>query len=726
MKAKKLIEVAMPIKEISAESVRDNRLAGGNIRTLHIWWARRPLPTCRAVVFASLVPDPLDEYCPQAFKDAVADILMSDRQYAPYKDIPYTAAYDPMEDNMRNRLMMFIGKFSPLCQENMKVGKKTAPADQLAPGSLIKWENHDNKLILNKAQKFIWIAYNSEMHPDLTYDSLSSSFDQYKDAIETSENELYCLVDRHKDSERVISLENKLLRAIEDFQNRMPAVFDPFAGGGAIPLEASRLGCRSFGNDINPVAHIVEKGSAELPQKYGKPLILSRKEFERLYGSLGENILQEVSGALFSGETVSIPNRLSFDVAYYAHIIIKKAETEIGKYYPKDEAGNTVAAYYWARHGRCSNPSCRADFPMMKNFYLANTKNTQVYLNPVVVDNHVLFELKKGRYDTHVLGEWNHHGTITCPCCGSVTDSKITKEQARATGLTPVFYAMISESENGKHYSLPTESIRRIVESPVDEIDGPEESLPLNDGRNMMVAFWGFTKWKTLFSPRQLRAVNTFIKYFNEVKDSLTPSDYSNALLTYLAIWIDRIAQFNTMFSRWNDISEKIQHLFGRQSISMIFDFVESNPFCNSSGSAINQLGWILKYIDSESFSSFSARFENSSSGDKIQFDAKSLSAVITDPPYYDAITYSDCSDFYYVWLKRTLGDIYPVNFSTPLTPKTEECTAMKHRFGGDERKARLHFENKLTEIFDAIEVQTSDIVSIMYAHQSTEAWTTL
>ena len=158
----------------------------------------------------------------------------------------------------------------------------------------------------------------------------------------------------------------------------------------------------------------------------------------------------------------------------------------------------------------------------------------------------------------------------------------------------------------------------------------------------------------------------------------------------------------------------------------MTFDYPESNPFCKSSGSAINQIDWIIRYIESESSVEFSSIVVNASSGERGQFDSKILTAVVTDPPYYDAIAYADISDFFYVWLKRTLGNIYPMNFTTPQTPKAEECTALKHHHNNSEEEAKRHFERKLTEIFDAIEYQTSDIVSIMFAHQSTEAWTTL
>ena len=193
-----------------------------------------------------------------------------------------------------------------------------------------------------------------------------------------------------------------------------------------------------------------------------------------------------------------------------------------------------------------------------------------------------------------------------------------------------------------------------------------------------------------------------------------------------LSIWIDRVILYNTNLGRYDVSRDNIQHPYSKQALPMMFDYPESNPFCYSSGSALNQLDWILKYLDSESSTIFCANFLNASSGDKQQFREKELTASITDPPYYDAVAYADMFDLFYVWLKQTLGDIYPVNFSTPLNPKQDECTAIKHRFDGDEFKAKRHFENKLTEIFDAMEQQTSDIVSIMFAHQSTDAWTTL
>lgn len=722
-KAKKLIEVAMPIKEISAESVRDKSIRHGHISTLHLWWARRPLPVCRAVIFASLVPDPLDPECPQAFCDAVQDLLANNPLYAPYPDIPYTSIYDPMPDNLRNRLLMFIGKFSPACQKNMLAGKTTPSKDQVQEGCLIKWESKNDPTVLRLARLLIWVAYNSELRSEATYTDLAVEFDEASKAITNAETALYHTTNRHLTSPEVTAKEAALQEAIEKFQNRMPSVFDPFAGGGAIPLEAARLGCRSFGNDINPVAHIIEKGSVEFPQKYGKPITYTHEEFMTLYGKEGVKLYTENFGGMPTGN-VEIPNRLSFDVEYYAKKLLAMTEAEVGHLYPADEKGNKPIAYYWARTATCSNPSCKAEVPLLKQFYLANTKSKKVYLNPIIHGTDIQFEIKEGSYDEKVLPGWNKTGNLICPCCGSITTSKQVKEQANKIGLKERFIAIISEGSNGKQYTIP--SIQ--LEQP--HITLLNQSIPTENMTKQTDLIssrgWNINQWYQMFSNRQLNMLLTINKQLLNLKATLNQSNYTNILFTYLSIWFDRIAVANTSLGRWDNAREGIQTPFSRQAIAMVFDYPESNPFCNSSGSALNQLEWITRYIESESNSPFAALFANASSGEKGQFAAKTLTAVVTDPPYYDATAYADISDFFYVWMKRTLGDIYPINFATPQTPKAEECTALKHHHHNSEAEAKKHFENKLTAIFDAIEYQTSEIVSIMFAHQSTEAWTTL
>lgn len=619
--------------------------------------------------------------------------------------------------------LMFIGKFSPACQKNMLAGKTTPSKDQVQEGCLIKWESKNDPTVLRLARLLIWVAYNSELRSEATYTDLAVEFDEASKAITNAETALYHTTNRHLTSPEVTAKEAALQKAIEKFQNRMPSVFDPFAGGGAIPLEAARLGCRSFGNDINPVAHIIEKGSVEFPQKYGKPITYTHEEFMTLYGKEGVKLYTENFGGMPTGN-VEIPNRLSFDVEYYAKKLLAMTEAEVGHLYPADEKGNKPIAYYWTRTATCSNPSCKAEVPLLKQFYLANTKSKKVYLNPIIHGTDIQFEIKEGSYDEKALPGWNNRGNMTCPCCGNITPVDQVKQQFINKSTSEKLLVRIFESKTGKEYKLANNIVYDFTEN--NKVEYPSEIMPIHYSQAFPSCTWGFSKWGDIYSSRQLYMLSTFIKNLSKLKSEINTSEYHQALLTFLAIWFDRIAVANTSLGRWHISGEKLEHPFSRQAIAMVFDYPESNPFCNSSGSALNQLEWIIRYIESESNSPFAALLANASSGEKGQFAAKTLTAVVTDPPYYDAIGYADCSDLFYVWMKRTLGDVYPINFATPQTPKAEECTALKHHHHNSEAEAKKHFENKLTAIFDAIEYQTSEIVSIMFAHQSTEAWTTL
>lgn len=715
-KAKKLIEVALPIKEISAESVYDKYIHHGHISTLHLWWARRPLPICRAVVFASLVPDPLDINCPKAFCDAVQELLATNLHYSPYPDIPYTAIYDPMPDTLRNRLLMFIGKFSHQCQKNMLAGKATIAKEQVQEGCLIKWESKNDPVVLRLARLLIWVAYNAERRPEATFEELAAEFDLAFNAIKEAENNLYNTPNRHLASADVEAKEAALQVAIDSFQNRMPSVFDPFAGGGAIPLEAARLGCRSYGNDINPVAHIIEKGSVEFPQKYGKPIIYTHEEFMNLYGKEGIKLYIEKFGGMPTGK-VEIPNRLSFDVEFYAKKLLSITEQEIGHLYPKTD-GKSPVVYYWARTVKCSNPSCGVRIPMLKQFYLANKKSKKIYLNPIVSKDGIDFEIKTGNCN---LKPWNERGNITCPCCNNVTSIAKVKEESIKGSLTPRLLVEIFDQGNGKEYIIPKNDYyykRKYADS-----EYPNENMQRNSGGGDTFS-WGIDKWKQLFSERQL---DVLMKLVDNVQNVIEiRSEYDKIIVTYLGIFIDRISSYLSSFGRWIPQNEQLTSLFGRQAIAMNSDFPEINIFSPSTSGALNQLDWIIRYIESENCIPFQANFCNASSGENNQFEEKSITAVVTDPPYYNAIAYADISDYFYIWLKRILREVYPINFSTPQTPKSEECTALKHHHENSEIKAKRHFEVKLTQILKSIEKQTSDVVSIMFAHQSTEAWTTL
>lgn len=719
---KKLIEVAMPIKEISAESVRDGRIQHGHISSLHKWWARRPLPVCRAVIFASLVPDPLDENCPPAFKEAI-EILLGDVNnvgdpYKPYDDIPYTSALDKMHDNLRNRLLMFIGKFSEVYINDLKSGKKTDSKDQLTNYSLIKWESKNNFEVISIARKLIWIAHNAKDGESAK--NLIVDFDSASKKIKDSEYDLYSVLDRHKKTDEIEAKEKKLNNAVEGFLKNMPNVFDPFAGGGAIPLEAARLGCRSFGNDINPVAHIIQKGSLEFPQKFGKPITYSKKEFVRLYGQLLWDSQPQENKEVKNGEAiaVNIANRLSFDVEYYTNKVLRSTEFEIGYLFPNDDKGNKPIAYYWGRTAVCSNPTCNAEVPLLRQFYLCNKKDKQIYINPIIKDKQIGFEIKNGLCN---LEGWISRGNLKCPCCGSITDVKLIKQQSINNKLGQRLLAIIYDGAKGKAYRKPTISEEDSINNIPLDFETPTETMQRNSAGGDTFS-WGVSKWGQLFSKRQLFSIHTLIEQINKIKTQnlLEKGEYQKSVITYLGIWLDRMVARMTQFGLIDIGRETIVDLFGRQAIPMVFDYPELYPF------GIDQTSWIVRYIESESSNAFNSICNNASSGEKEQFPEKYISVVVTDPPYYDAIAYADLSDFFYVWLKRTLADLYQLNFATPQTPKSDECTALKHHHNNSREDAKKHFENKLLQIFDAIEHQTSDIVSIMFAHQSTEAWTTL
>ncbi|CAN5759923.1 hypothetical protein BH20ACI4_BH20ACI4_20860 [soil metagenome] len=456
-----------------------------------------------------------------------------------------------------------------------------------------------------------------------------ADFDKHYKAIKDAENALYSTPDRHLESDDVKQKEANLQNAIEAFLDRMPRVFDPFAGGGAIPLEASRLGCRSFGNDINPVAHIIQKGSLEFPQKYGKPIVYSRDEFTKRYGA-DELKRVQAENPLYKGEKVKIDNRLSFDVEFYARELLKRAEAEIGHFYLADDKGKKPIAYYWARVGTCSNPSCRAEVPLLKGFYLVNKKDKQVYLKPIIDGNKIDFEIKKGKFEAE---GWNYRGNMKCPCCGNTTDIKQIKQQNNDRGLGERILAVIIEGQNSKDYRLPTNEEIKVLQS-IPQVERPNEKMQRNSAGGDTFS-WGVSEWGKLFSFRQLFTIQTLVEKLNEIKQIIgIENDYGKAVITYLGILVDRIAVANTSFGVWHTGRETLERIMGRQAIQMVFDYPESNPFCDSTGSALNQLDWLTRYIESECNHPFSTILQNASSGEKEQFPEKYLDAVVTDPPY--------------------------------------------------------------------------------------------
>ena len=663
----KLIEVALPIREVSFESARDKSIRHGHISTLHLWWARRPLPASRAIVFASLVPDPDHELCPQIFKDKVKELL-SGETYRPYTDIPHTAEKDAMPDTLRNRLLMFIGKFSDAyCRHEIEGEKAPSPSTTLVSGSLVKWE---------------------------------SSIDV----------------------DHVLKIGRELILAANN--GVAPKVLDPFSGGGAIPLEAARLGCETYANELNPVAHLVELCSLTYPQMYGKPHEMPKDEYERIYGHT------ELSQLAIDG-IVKIPNRLSHDVAFWANWILKQAEQEIGHLYPKDEEGRKVVAYMWVRTVTCSNPACRATVPLFRSLWLCKTPTKKVAIRMVVdkEKKNIRYEVVQGKaidFDPDVAP--NRNKGATCPICGQITATEEMKRQSNEhSGLAEELIAVVMDGPNGKRYRVPTQTERDVYVLARHDVN----SIPLEDmavtpdlisGRG-----WGIKKFSQLFNHRQLLAIQTLIKHIptaiQKSEKIVGDMEYAKAIAAYLGLWIDRIALAQTTVGRWHMSGEKIEHPYSRQAIAMTWDYPEGNPFSGVTGSASNQLEWALRYIERETVGVPCICIKGSAVS-IVQEDG-TMQAIVTDPPYYDAIAYADLSDFFYVWLKRSVGNTFPDVFRTPLTPKAEEATSLKHRHDTP-AKAKEHFEQLLTQAFREARrlVKDDGVISIMFAHQSTEAWT--
>jgi putative DNA methylase len=670
----RLIEVALPIGEISAESVRDKSLRHGHVSTLHLWWARRPLATSRAVVFASLIPDPDDPKCPPEFARSVEDFLKRKvpsklrsymRKHEEISDPDPFRPYDGVPDTLRNRLLMFIAKWSreTLAFEKGKADKPPKPEFLLDDRCLVKWETSDH----------------------------SSSQGQ-----------------------EVLRVARELIKVAH--QGRAPVVLDPFAGGGSIPLEAARLGCQAIANDYNPVAYLVLRATCEFPQRYGKP---GRRQIKT--DALGKRDAREVE----------VPNVLVHDIEIWANRILNKAASKIAHLYPPGKDKRVVVAYLWARTVPCSNPSCRAEFPLLRSLVICNKPDKQVALTMEVAkqDKKIRFGIVHGHAIKRREGtKPRPKGPAICPFCQQQTSEEELRSAGRNKRMGERMVAVIVTGPNGKDYRAVEESdIAAFRKASPHEADRPSERIE-GGNKYMGPPLYGLTKWGSLFNSRQLLSMQTFASCLTEALKEMSveieDAEYRKAVAVYLALWISRIAQRGSNVGIWHTSRETLEHPFGRQAIPMTWDYPEANPFSGSTGGSEGGIDWMTRVVEHES-SSVSPASVLCSDGSGLRFAPGSVDAVVTDPPYFDAIAYSDLSDYFYVWLKRVLSDIFPEQFTTPLTPKSDEATAFKHRHGGDEEKADSHFRAKLAQTLSRSRhaLGSEGVVSIMFAHQSNKAW---
>lgn len=615
---KKLIEVALPLEAINAESAREKSIRHGHPSTLHLWWARRPLATARAVIWSSLVDDPSSH--PEQFPTEEA------------------------QQQERERLFDILTR-------------------------LVKWENSNDEGVLAEAKAEIMKSTN----------------------------------------------------------NNPPALLDPFAGGGAIPLEAQRLGLEAHAHDLNPVAVMINKAMIEIPPKFA--------------GRSPVNPEAQRQGAANQGWKGAAG--LAEDVRYYGEWMKQEAYKRIGHLYPKakleDGSEATVIAWIWARTVKCPNPACGCEMPLASSYVLSKKKGKCAWIEPHVYGEKVEYTVHQGDKLGKVVEPKKGRGaTFVCPSCGETTLDAYVKDEGKAGRMGAQLMAIVAEGKHGREYLAPT--AEHIHAAEVDKPDDyPDGAMPTNPRWFSPPAF-GMTDYSQLFTNRQLTALTTFSALVGEAQqkaeadavaagvfnDHIALSEggvgaraYGEAVGVYLAFVVDKMADRGSSICSWDSSRDGLRNTFGRQAIPMVWDFAEGNPFSNSSGCIDNMIDWVLKCVE---------EFPASTSGYVKQFDAQSDSGlrnimISTDPPYYDNIGYADLSDYFYVWMRQALKGTYPKLFRTMLVPKAEELVATPYRFEGSVEKARDFFEDGMFNTCCRLhDYSRDDIpVTIYYAFKQSE-----
>lgn len=507
-------------------------------------------------------------------------------------------------------------------------------------------------------------------------------------------------------------------------------VLDPFSGGGSIPLECLRLGLETYANDYNPVAVLILKCTLEYPQRYGKP---ERIEVEEEH--LGQKI-----------KVKKVKNPLLEDVKKWGTFVLETAREEISRFYPQDPDGAVPVGYIWARTLPCQNPACGAEIPLMRQFWLAKKDKRKIALRPYVKDGRVEFEIvgQDGAFPKDFEPE---KGTVAraiavCPVCGSVVkDDRVRKLfQEGKAGQRMVAVVLHYPDRQGKFYRLAEErdieayrqaeeylKVKREKLMQEWEIDPvPDEELPPSGTLGFRVQRYNMNTWGDLFNARQKLALITFtekvrLAYKRMIEEGYE-EDYAKAVVSYLALIVDKLADWNSTLSIWRPDQERNEHVFNRQALAMIWDYGERNPL---KGNLMSPIGVdkIIEYCSQTN--NFPATITQASAT-SLPYPDNFFDAVFTDPPYYDNVPYSYLSDFFYVWLKRSIGYLYPELFSTPLTPKSKEIVAYTHETTWEE--AKEYFESMLKQAFGEIHrvLKPNGILVVVYTHKSTSGWETL
>ena len=599
---KKLIEVALPLEAINVASAREKSIRHGHPSTLHLWWARRPLATARAVLFSQMVDDPSSR--PELFPT------------------------EESQSQERQRLFRIIEE-------------------------LVKWENTTNETVLELARAEIRLSWRRTCQDN-------------------------------RDHPRAAELFNP---------EQLPAFHDPFAGGGSIPLEAQRLGLEAHASDLNPVAVLINKAMIEIPPRFaGRPPV--NPEARKGRGST-EAQWKGVAG-------------LVEDVRYYGKWMRDEAEKRIGHLYPKIEVTMemvqerpdlkpyvgrklTVIAWLWARTVKSPNPAfASVDVPLVSSFVLSTKEGKEAYVDPVIENDGYRFTVKVGPLPPAAKsGTKIARGSFRCLFSDVPIRYEYINDEANAGRMSERLMAIVAEGNRGRVYLPPTQCMESIAYSaqPTWRPDAPSRGTWASNAQGRR---YGFKTFGDYFTDRQLVALTTFCNLAGEARERVRqdsvaasmPDDgataYAEAVGLYLGIALSRLADICNALCRWEVSKTQVRNLFGRQGIPMVWDFGENNVFGGAAGDYTVSLGNMAKALD---------RMPISPAGFAYQADAQTQSTsdnkvVSTDPPYYDNIGYADLSDFFYVWLRQSLRQVFPDLFATLATPKAEELVATLYRHG--------------------------------------------
>lgn len=647
---KRLIEVDLPIKRISEHARCEKSIRHGHISTMHIWWARRPLAACRAVVCAALWPDPADPLCPQQFRDEAARLINEfARKATTEKD---SAAHCSHETWTKWQKLSSSGGLKSSNQAHWNV-LRFSLLDFVADFS--DWDNATNGEYLETARALTQAAH----------------------------------------------------EALGGTRGTKPLVVDPFAGGGSIPLEALRVGAEAFASDLNPVAVLLNKVLLEYIPKYGQ--------------------------------------ELADEVRKWGGWIKEESEKQLAQFYPKDPDGATPIAYLWARTITCEGPGCGTEVPLLRSLWLAKKESTSAALRiiPRPKEARIDFEITRNPKAREVGDGTVRRSSATCPVCGYTTPAENVRKQflqrkGGANDARLIAVVIAKPTRSGPQFRLPCardesafvaagNALKRMANSGVARPLVPDEPLPyLRSIFNIHLL--GVNEWGQLFNFRQALALTTLVAKTRVAIEQITAvrgKRFAIVVGTCLALAVDRCADYWSSLAVW--AGDFVAHTFGRQALGIIWDYAEVNGFADASGSYLGSVEWIYRVIEREGSAHLSVGHAELASACKHPLPDDSAQAFVTDPPYYDAVPYADLSDFFYVWLKRSIGDYHEGLFIENLAPKRGEVVQLAERNTQYSYKTREYFEDLMTRAMaEGRRILRPDGIGVVvFAHKSTTGWET-